>query len=254
MQNRLSHAYIIESPSREALDARSKSLAAEMLCQSELSRPCGACRDCRKVSEGIHPDVIFVRRAADSEGKPKREIYVDQIRAVSADAPILPNEAAKKVYIFPEADLMNTSAQNALLKLLEEPPAHVCFILCAENAESLLETIRSRCAHIGVNRAGEREENSLARAFLAAVSEKSAPALVRFCTENEGMDSASALSFARDTRALIADMLAMRENSGALTRRELMQLYSLMGTAEDYLRSNVGVRHVFGLLQTAGMN
>ena len=65
----------------------------------------------------------------DDKGRPKREIMVDQVRAMAADASILPNEAERKVYVIHEAELMNESAQNAALKLLEEPPAWVVFIL-----------------------------------------------------------------------------------------------------------------------------
>ena len=85
-------------------------------------------------------DVALVERAADKSGKLRREITVDQIRALAVDAAVLPNEADGKVYIFPEADTMNIAAQNAFLKLLEEPPRGVMFLLCAESREKLLET------------------------------------------------------------------------------------------------------------------
>ncbi len=125
-----------------------REMAAAALCESGGAKPCRACRHCRKVFQGefpgIHPDVALVERAADKSGKPRREILVDQIRALAVDTLVLPNEADGKVYIFPEADKMNLAAQNAFLKLLEEPPQQTVFILVSEEPEKLLETIRSR--------------------------------------------------------------------------------------------------------------
>ena len=77
-----------------------------------------------------------------AEGKP---ISVDQVRSLRSDAHIRPNEAERKIYLLERADRMNQSAQNAMLKLLEEGPAYAAFLLLAENGGSLLPTIRSRC-------------------------------------------------------------------------------------------------------------
>ena len=121
--SRLSQSYIIAAPSADDCDAQAARLAARAVCSGAEPKPCGKCRDCRKAAAGIHPDIIDVRRMTDDKGRPKREIMVDQVRAMAADASILPNEAERKVYVIHEAELMNESAQNAALKLLEEPPA-----------------------------------------------------------------------------------------------------------------------------------
>ena len=146
--SRLSQSYIIAAPSADDCDAQAARLAARAVCSGVEPKPCGKCRDCRKAAAGIHPDIIDVRRMTDDKGRPKREIMVDQVRAMAADASILPNEAERKVYVIHEAELMNESAQNAALKLLEEPPAWVVFILCTVNSERLLPTVRSRCLEI----------------------------------------------------------------------------------------------------------
>ena len=122
---KLSHAYIISSASE---------LAAKMLCSGAGQRPCGVCRDCRKVKARVHPDLTIVSQLVDDKGNRKKEIQIDQIRDMGADAYVLPNEAAEKVYIIERADTMNERAQNAALKLFEEPPRGVHFILCAQNA------------------------------------------------------------------------------------------------------------------------
>lgn len=246
-----SHACLIESPSVQAREDAALELSSAMLCSSDSpEKPCGVCRDCRKIRNGTHPDVIYIRRELDSEGKPRREIYVEQIRALSTDALILPNEAERKVYVIPEAEYMNVPAQNALLKLLEEPPKHVAFILCAASRENLLETIISRCERHTINEDEPVPESELASEFIRAVSTGKPEDLIRFCTANEGMDTASAKEFIASASALVSDMLLMRAPGAGLERRELKRLLELLGTAETYLRVNVGVKHIFGLLQT----
>ena len=144
---RIPHACLICASSAEAALDKARELASRAVCSGTgLLKPCGACRDCRKVAAGIHPDVITLTRAADDKGRQKQNITVDQIRALSADAIVLPNEAKRKVYIIDGAETMNPAAQNAALKLLEEPPAAVVFLLCTVRPMQLLETVRSRCA------------------------------------------------------------------------------------------------------------
>ena len=141
---RLSHAYIISAPTREEGLCEARRLAAAAVCDDSLHAPCGKCRACRKADANIHPDIITVERLTDDKGKKKREIIVDQVRDMNSDACILPNEASRKVYIIDEADTMNLAAQNAALKLLEEPPADVLFLLTAPSAATVLQTVRSR--------------------------------------------------------------------------------------------------------------
>ena len=124
-QEHLLHSYIVASQSEQARDRLALDLAAAMLCRSDGVRPCRTCRDCRKVYDGVHPDVIYI--APDPDAKVP-SIKVDQIRGVAATAYILPSEAEKKVYVLRQADTMNLNAQNAFLKLLEEPPAYAAFL------------------------------------------------------------------------------------------------------------------------------
>ena len=119
--------------------------------------PCGACSGCRKAAAGIHPDIIRV-------GTDGKDITVAQVRALRADAYIRPNEAARKVYVVENAQSMNPSAQNALLKRLEEGPAYAAFLLLADNAAALLPTVRSRCEGLSLSPVGADQ----AAAFLRA--------------------------------------------------------------------------------------
>ena len=126
----IGHAYILSSPSREDALRKAREIAAAAVCLAGHDVPCGQCRGCRKASAGVHPDIISVRRQTDKSGNLKRELSVGQIRELSVDAQVLPNEAERKAYIIEEAELMNLNAQNAALKLLEEPPPTVIFLLC----------------------------------------------------------------------------------------------------------------------------
>ena len=137
----LSHAYILSGPPGSGKHDLALILAQAMVCTAPGGgRPCLQCSGCRKAAGGIHPDVV---RIAPPEGK--RDIVVDQIRALRTDAYIKPNEAGRKVYLIEDAPAMNPSAQNALLKVLEEGPPYAAFLLLADNAGMLLPTIRSRC-------------------------------------------------------------------------------------------------------------
>ena len=135
----LSHAYIVTGGSAASRSACALRLAQAYVC-SGGDPPCGRCRDCEKAAEGIHPDVSALSPAAG-----KKEIVVEQARALRADAYVRPNEAARKVYLIDPADALNPAAQNTLLKVLEEGPPYAAFLLVTGQAGALLETLRSRC-------------------------------------------------------------------------------------------------------------
>ncbi len=135
----LSHAYLITGGSEDSRTQLAQRMTAAYLCTGQPV-PCGVCRSCRKVQGGIHPDVQWVTTLGD-----KREITVDQARALRADLYVTPNEGARKVYVISPADALNPAAQNALLKILEDGPAYGAFLLLAAQPGRLLETVRSRC-------------------------------------------------------------------------------------------------------------
>ncbi len=238
------HAYILSGGESGALFRRATELAALALCERPKNgAPCRACRHCRKVFAGIHPDVTAVERLTDDKGRPRREITVEQIRRLDADAAVLPNEAERKVYILREADAMNASAQNAFLKLLEEPPSFVVFLLCAENAALLLPTVRSRCALVRAA-AGEAEPPEAARERAGELLDclGDPPALLRCCARLEKLDGAEARELVEALRLLAPERLA----PGA----ELLALERELETADAWLKANVGVKHVLGVLAT----
>ncbi len=137
-QERISHFYLIAGPAGSGKHTLARLLGAAILCQGE-HKPCGACDPCRKVLRNTHPDFITV------DDPEKKTVPVDLIRKAREDVYIRPNEAQRKIYLFPRGQDMRVEAQNALLKILEEPPAYGVFILLTDNPEKLLPTVRSRC-------------------------------------------------------------------------------------------------------------
>lgn len=248
---RIPHACLIIAPDMDAALTQARNIAAAAICSGDGKKPCGLCRHCRKSAAGIHPDIISIGRLIDDKGKKKKEIRVDQIRALSADACLLPNEAGRKVYIIEDADTMNIPAQNAALKLLEEPPLASVFLLCCQNAMQLLPTVRSRCAEFNLGGTAQEkaeEKSGLAAAYIKAVGSGDPAALLRWCSQNEGMDPGTAGDFLAETRDYIVAMLCGREKSRGLERADMLRLYGLIDRCIDGLRVNMGVKHIFGLL------
>lgn len=133
---RLSHFYLISGPKGSGKRTLARLLAAAAVCRGE-KKPCLSCPACRKAMTDNHPDIISV---VDPD---RKAVPVKLVRQYRDDVYIRPNEAEKKVYIFPQE--LGTEGQNALLKILEEPPAYGLFLLLAENPQQILTTVRSRC-------------------------------------------------------------------------------------------------------------
>ena len=135
----ISHFYLISGPQGSGKHTLARLLAAAILCKGSR-KPCLTCAPCRKLMEGNHPDFITVE---DPEHK---NVAVKIIRQFRDDVFILPNESDHKIYLIPQD--MGVEGQNALLKILEEPPAYGVFILLTDNPDKILPTVRSRCTEL----------------------------------------------------------------------------------------------------------
>lgn len=169
--NRISHFFLISGPAGSGKKTLAKLLASAILCKG-ADRPCGSCAACRKAAEGNHPDIITV---TDPEHK---NVAVSVVREAREDVYIKPNESDRKIYIFPQE--MGIEGQNALLKILEEPPAYGVFILLANNPESLLTTVRSRCVELRLTALPDEVlRSALSREFPKATPERIDSAIAR---------------------------------------------------------------------------
>ena len=136
-----SHFYLISGPAGSGKRTLARLLSAALMCQ-EGEMPCLRCHHCRKILQDLHPDCITV---TDPEHK---NVAVKIVRQIREDMFIRPNEGEKKIYIFPQD--LGVEGQNALLKILEEPPSYGVFLLLTENPEQLLPTVRSRCVPLAL--------------------------------------------------------------------------------------------------------
>lgn len=145
LQNgRSGHAYLITGPDQVGKTTLARTYAQALNCTaSEAERPCGRCRNCMFISRDKHPDVQLV--LPEVSGRGKHTLKIDQVRQLQQDLMLSAYEARTKVAILKRFDAANTSAANAFLKTLEEPPPDVVLLLTANDADTLLPTISSRC-------------------------------------------------------------------------------------------------------------
>jgi DNA polymerase-3 subunit delta' len=154
------HAILLVGPDGVGKTTLALDLAAGLLCEAEpQARPCRACRGCRMVANDGHPDVHRLAPAG-----PGRQVVIGGpearyrgVRDLIAELALMPVEGRARVAIVEGADRMNEDAQAALLKTLEEPPAGVVIVLCADQESRLLPTVRSRCARIRLGLVGSRD-------------------------------------------------------------------------------------------------
>lgn len=135
-----SHAYIFEGPSGCGRRKTALALIQALFCGQVNDDACGVCPACRKVAAGNHGDIHFVAPLPD-----KRDISIGQLRELQAELALRPYEAPRKACLIEPAERMNVNSANSFLKTLEEPPGNALIILLTENADLLLQTIRSRC-------------------------------------------------------------------------------------------------------------
>ena len=206
----ISHAYIFlgdgEKISREAMD-----LSRTVNCKNRDLAPCGYCDSCRKIKNGVHPDIFEIFPEGAS-------VKIDQVRKIIESYADKPLEAAKKVYIIHEAHTMTPQAQNALLKTLEEPVTQSIIIVLADNLKQLLPTVVSRCQvidfSVGFKQLDIPEEvrQKAAEVFLAAAEKKRNPAQLATEILALGQKTEDLLEFAA---TLYRDMLRAKTKVGA---------------------------------------
>ena len=254
----LSHALLFTGSGDRA--AAAKYAAAALECTAEGTRPCGVCPACRKVLAGIHPDVVTVR---DEQHK---NIAVDVVRAIRADAYIRPNEGRRKVYLFPDCALLTEQDQNVLLKIVEEGPPYAAFLFCAENGAAVLRTLRSRCVELKLHPAAETagEPPEAGDALCRAIGSRRRGAVAELAVRLEKKrttreDLAAMLDRGRAAFAAALLLLYGREPEETdreiapflaknLTKAQIMSTIELLQKYRGECAYNVGPGHVLGAL------
>ena len=148
------HAYLFEGEKGLQKRQTASYFAAALLCENDKSVPCGECESCIQAMSGNNPDI---KSMALSDITDKKSIGADDVRAIISDVYTRPFKAEKKVYILEDGDALTVQAQNALLKVLEEPPAYAVFIICTSNGELILPTVRSRTRVVRFASASDRQ-------------------------------------------------------------------------------------------------
>ncbi len=146
--NTIAHAYLLSGIRGTGKTTVARLIAKAVNCTNENNKPCGTCQNCVDIAAGNFIDVIEIDAASNGG--------IDNIRQIKENANLIPMAAAKKVYIIDEAHMISKDAANAFLKVLEEPPEHVHFILATTDPQALIVTILSRCMRLDFRRISDK--------------------------------------------------------------------------------------------------
>jgi len=260
----LPHALLLEGSTEAARREAATALARALLCAGESKQsedeamfggmslfgefaedapeaaaapqvlPCENCAHCHKSKENIHPDLRIVEGGAGA-----RSFHIDAIRSLRQDAGILPNEANCKVYVLHNAQAMTVEAQNALLKLLEEPPDYVCIILTAPTGKKLLSTVISRVFTLSLGEAMEEALDQELEEKILGIAKKLALSLAG----DKAYTRLEATAPLEGDKDLVREVLpATRKQLHAMLVRDSSKAERLLGLIE-------GVRELEGALE-----
>lgn len=213
-------AIVLAGPAGSGRKTAARLLAAASVCSGEGAKPCGVCKHCIKAAAGIHPDIITIEKAGKSDFK------VEQARELRKDAYIYPNEAARKVYIIPDGQDMNDHAQNALLKVLEEPPDYARFIMITDQKESILSTVLSRCMVWNMEPLSREEGLALLKEYAPEAPENE---LEEAFFESDGYAGAAITRLGKEPQAAAA---AARTFAAAVARGQELGIFRASSAAE----------------------
>ena len=223
--NRVAHAYLFCGPRGTGKTSTGRIMAKAVNCLTTNGQdePCNTCSMCRAITEGRALDVIEIDAASNTG--------VDNIRDLRERANYTPGEARRKVYIIDEVHMLSTSASNALLKTLEEPPPHVIFVLATTEAHKVLPTVLSRCQHFDFRRIAQADVVSRLSHICTSEGVKIDPETLRLIAR-------SATGSLRDAENILEQIITYY---GA--EIELKQAQTALGISEDR-RAKEMVQHI----------
>ncbi len=236
LDGRFPQAILLTGPAGIGKLTLARILAAALLCQSAGARPCGVCPACRKAEDGVHSDLTLIDMG-------DAEIKVETARMIRSECAVLPGDGDRRVFLIRHAHNMNASAQNALLKLLEEPPEYEFFILMTENAGAILPTILSRCTRFALSPLDTRTVEGLLRRRFPDRTEADITAAAQSCQGIAGdaiaalsADTGEAVSYVADILSALATgrelaIFRAAEHCSSLTRAQFSHVLTALRTA-----------------------
>ena len=276
-EHRIPHAILIDGDVGTGRHTLANFLSLAAVCSGDLI-PCNECKNCRMASSSNHPDIRFITPEKD-----KKNFAVDQIRELKSDAYIKPHQAKNKVFIIDPADSLTPQCQNALLKVLEEPPENTIFILVAESKASLLDTVLSRCVVLSLNVPSFKEaldylqskthfdkaeiedalnisRNNVGKALLllngkeAAKASETAKEFLELALKGDQFGMLSCLypfensrpqaeKIIKDLKLLVANEI--KKNSSSVRAAALLKFYNKLPSFEESLVTNVTLSLLF---------
>lgn len=249
---RVPHGVILESSQPQLVSRYADILSMWAVCKAEKEkRPCGECSGCLKAKSGNHSDIYTARGSGKSDA-----VSVDEVRNICNNAYIIPNEAEAKVFILPNADKMQIPAQNAFLKVLEEPPQNILFVLCCTSAQQLLGTIRSRAVTFKLEGGDAADESTV-------LARQKAEEIARALPQSRGYNLLAVLGEVNDREfaktvlsqfaGIVRDAIVLKSGASAMVsshaeflqkkikRINLIKIIETINTAQRYLEQNVNM-------------
>ncbi len=237
--HRIPHAIMIEGENTVSNLDLALYIATAAVCDN-ASAPCGVCRNCHLAKVGTHPDITVVN-ALDG----KKFLSVSQIRELRSDVFVKAHSAACRIFIIEEAHRMNEQAQNALLKVLEEPPKNVVFILSVPSKTMLLDTIISRCVLLSLLGVKNNDNSQLdaANQFIDLLLSGSEYDMLKLLSTFE-----KSRSDAQDFFATLSVCVAKKLKNGSSHSRALDQLFDDVKYYLDLLATNINIPLLISLV------
>jgi DNA polymerase-3 subunit gamma/tau len=213
--NKIAHAYLFSGPRGTGKTTLAKLLAKGVNCTADSNRPCNECDNCKAIALGTYPDVIEID-AASNNG-------VDEIREIIDKVKYAPIAGKYKIYIIDEVHMLSTGAFNALLKTLEEPPAHIIFILATTDVHKVIPTIISRCQRFDFNKVSQTDIKLRIKDILEQEN-------IKYETDVVSLIAELADGGVRDALGILDQTIAYAGDN--LTGNHVRDIYGVASTAE----------------------